>query len=59
MFFFSHPKVTKTFVTPRPQKKAGDDSESISTGAQYVTLDNKIKCLSLAVFVLGTPPIKL
>jgi hypothetical protein len=32
--------------------------ESISTGAQYVTLDNKIKCLSLAVF-LATPPIKL
>jgi hypothetical protein len=23
---------------------------SISTGAQYVTLDNKIKCLSVAVF---------
>jgi hypothetical protein len=31
---------------------------SISTSAQYVTLDNKIKCLSLAVF-LATPPIKL
>jgi len=28
-------------------------SESISTGAQYVTLDNKIKCLSLAVFLAG------
>jgi hypothetical protein len=28
--------------------------ESISTGGQYVTLDNKIKCLSLAVF-LGNP----
>jgi hypothetical protein len=25
-------------------------SKSISTGAQYVTLDNKIKCLSLAFF---------
>jgi hypothetical protein len=23
---------------------------SLSTGAQYVTLDNKIKCLSLVVF---------
>ncbi len=31
---------------------------SISTGAQYVTLDNKIKCLNLAIF-LATPPIKL
>jgi hypothetical protein len=29
--------------------------KSISTGAQYVTLDNKIKCLSLAVFFLGQP----
>jgi hypothetical protein len=28
---------------------------SISTGVQYVTLDNKIKCLSLAVFLLATP----
>ncbi len=27
--------------------------ESISTSAQYVTLNNKIKCLSLAVY-LGT-----
>jgi dynactin complex subunit len=34
-------------------------SESISTGAEYVSLDNKIKCLSLAVFLLATPPIKL
>jgi hypothetical protein len=34
-------------------------SKSISTGAQYVTLDNKIKCLSLAVFFWATPPIKL
>jgi hypothetical protein len=31
----------------------------ISTGAQYVTLDNKIKCLSLAFIFLATPPIKL
>jgi hypothetical protein len=30
-------------------------SKSISTGAQYVTLDNKIKCLSLAEFVFGQP----
>jgi hypothetical protein len=36
------------------------DPKSISTGAQYVTLDNKIKCLSIAVFLfLATPPIKL
>jgi hypothetical protein len=33
--------------------------KSISTGAQYVTLDNKIKCLSVAVFFVATPPIKL
>jgi hypothetical protein len=30
-----------------------------STGAQYVILNNKIKCLSLAVLFLATPPIKL
>jgi hypothetical protein len=30
-------------------------TKSISAGAQYVTLDNKIKCLSLAVFFLGNP----
>jgi hypothetical protein len=29
--------------------------QRISTGARYVTLDNKIKYLSLAVFVLGNP----
>jgi hypothetical protein len=28
--------------------------KSISTGAQYVTLNNKIKCLSLAVY-FGNP----
>ncbi len=33
--------------------------KSICNGAQYVTLDSKIKCLSLAVFILATPPIKL
>jgi len=33
--------------------------KSISTCAQYVTLDNKIKCLSLAVLFLATPLIKL
>jgi len=33
--------------------------KSISTGSQYVTLDNKIKCLSLAVLFFATPPIKL
>jgi len=31
----------------------------MSTGAQYVTLDSKIKCLSLAVFFWATSPIKL
>jgi hypothetical protein len=31
----------------------------IPTDAQYVALDNKIKYLSLAVFLLATPPIKL
>jgi hypothetical protein len=30
--------------------------ESISTGAQYVTLYNKIKCLSLAVFLWQPHP---
>jgi hypothetical protein len=30
-------------------------SESISTGAEYVTLENKIKCLSLAVFFFWQP----
>jgi hypothetical protein len=34
-----------------------EHSWSISTSAQYVTLDNQIKCLSLAVFNLATPPI--
>jgi hypothetical protein len=34
-------------------------SYSISSGAQYVTLDNKIKCLSVAISFLATPPIKL
>jgi hypothetical protein len=29
--------------------------KSIFTGAQYVTLDNKIKCQSLDVFFLATP----
>ncbi len=29
--------------------------QSISTGAQYVTLDDKIKCLSLAIFISATP----
>jgi hypothetical protein len=32
--------------------------KSISTGSQYVTLDNKIKCISLVVLFLATPPIK-
>jgi hypothetical protein len=34
-------------------------SYRISTSGHYVTLDNKIKCLSLAIFILATPPIKL
>jgi hypothetical protein len=33
-------------------------SKSISTATQYVTLDNKIQCLSIAVF-LATPPLRL
>jgi hypothetical protein len=37
----------------------GHETKSISNGAQYVTLDSKIKCLSLAVFFLATPPINL
>ncbi len=28
-------------------------------GAQHVTLDNKIKCLSLALFFWAAPPMKL
>jgi hypothetical protein len=36
----------------------GINTRSISNGAQYVTLDSKIKCLSLAVFFLAIPPIK-
>jgi hypothetical protein len=32
---------------------------SISNVPQYVTLDSEIKCLSLAVLFLATPPIKL
>jgi hypothetical protein len=31
------------------------NNKSISTGSQYVTLDNKIKCLSLAVLFFGNP----
>jgi hypothetical protein len=31
-----------------------DKAKSISTGAQYVTLDNEIKCLSLELF-FGVP----
>jgi hypothetical protein len=34
-------------------------TKSISTGAQYVTLDNKIKCLSLSFFFWATQPIRL
>jgi len=37
----------------------GINTKSISNGAQYVTLDNKIKCLSLVVFFLAITPIKL
>jgi hypothetical protein len=37
----------------------GINTRSISNGAQYVTPDSKIKCLSLAVFFLAIPPIKL
>jgi hypothetical protein len=31
------------------------DNKSISNGAQYGTLDSKIKCLSLAIFFGGNP----
>jgi len=34
-------------------------TKSISTAAQYVSLDNKIKCLTLAFFFWATPPVKL
>jgi len=37
----------------------GINTRSISNVAQYVTLDSKLKCLSLAVFFLAIPPIKL
>jgi hypothetical protein len=37
----------------------GINTKSISNGGQYVTLDSKIKCLSLVVFFLAIPPIKL
>jgi hypothetical protein len=33
-------------------------SKRINTGAQYVTLDNKFKCPSLASFFLAVPPIR-
>ncbi len=33
--------------------------EHLHQSAQYVTLDNKIKCLSLAVYFLATPLLKL
>jgi hypothetical protein len=35
------------------KRKHPKKEREISTGAQYVTLDNKIKCLSLAVIFLG------
>jgi hypothetical protein len=35
---------------------AAHSSKSISTGAQYVTLDNKIKCLRLALFFFFLQP---
>jgi len=31
----------------------------MSTGAEYATLENKIKYLSLAVYFMATQPIKL
>jgi hypothetical protein len=33
--------------------------KSISTSAQYVTRENKLKCLSIAVLILAIPPVKL
>ncbi len=37
----------------------GTYSKSISNGAEYVTLDTKIKCLCSLSFFFGNPPIKL
>ncbi len=37
----------------------GINTKSIYNSAQYVTLESKIKCLSLAVFLLAIPPIQL
>jgi len=47
-------------VKPQDQgftEKRDPEPKSMSTGAQYVILDNKIKCLGLAFF-LATSPIK-
>jgi hypothetical protein len=33
----------------------GINTKSISISAQYVTLNSKVKCLSLAVFFFGNP----
>jgi hypothetical protein len=52
-------KKKKKKPSPNTFGNSSECTKSISTRAQYVTLDNKIKCLSLAVFILATPPIKL
>jgi hypothetical protein len=52
-------KKKKKKPAPNTLGNSSECTKSISTFAQYVTLDNKIKCLSLAVFILATSPIKL
>jgi hypothetical protein len=52
-------KKKKKKPAPNTLGNSSECTKSISTGAHYVTLDNKIKCLRLAVFILATPPIKL
>jgi hypothetical protein len=58
-FFFSFAKISPPIIGLVPKTGPSHPLRAISTGAQNVTLDNKIKCLSLAVFLLTTPPIKL
>jgi hypothetical protein len=52
-------KKKKKKPAPNTLGNSSECTKSISATAQYVTMDNKIKCIRLAVFVLATPPIKL
>jgi hypothetical protein len=57
-FFFSFARISPPIIgfVPKVTKPGpSHPAKSISTSAQYVTLDNKIKCLSLAVFSFGNP----